>query len=248
MSFPRKRESRLVPQQKPLDTLHQKRILIEDIVVDNPREESMNDRSDTDGDGYSSDTKTEAELAPKPCEESLSQTLMKATGNVNTRIVAIICATLIVVGLLFWPTLYRYDKTTMKGNTYPVRTNRLTGHTEYYLAGEWLSGGAKERSTQAEILPVEEQAKVTGNANLSGYGSFSGKIYNGSNWTITEIKIRVAAKGENGVVKWNREFMTTTTIGPLTTEDFSFNVTGDENVSIALTEWGIVEVHGYKKK
>jgi hypothetical protein len=36
-----------------------------------------------------------------------------------------ICTTLIICGILFWPTLYRYDKTESK----LVRINRITGDT-----------------------------------------------------------------------------------------------------------------------
>ncbi|MEW6068110.1 MAG: hypothetical protein AB1610_07460 [Nitrospirota bacterium] len=164
----------------------------------------------------------------------------------NTKSIAIICATLILIGLLFWPTLYRYDKMTLQGNTFPVRTHRLTGYTEYFLMGKWIPQKGQERSKKSEILSVEEQNKVTGNAGLSGYGSFSGKIYNGSSWTITDMIIRVIAKEKNGNVRWDRKFKETQIISPLSTASIYIAVTGDENV--ASFTWGIEEIRGYKKE
>lgn len=164
----------------------------------------------------------------------------------NTKSIAIICATLILSGLLFWPTLYRYDKMTLQGDTLPVRIHRLTGYTEYFLMGKWIPQEGQEKSKQSKILPLEEQTKVTGNAGLSGYGSFSGKIYNGGNWTITDMIIRVIAKEKNGNVRWDRKFRETQVISPLSTASIDIDVTGDENV--ASFEWNIEEIRGYKKE
>jgi len=98
----------------------------------------------------------------------------------NTKTTAIICGTLILVGILFWPTLYRYDNTTLHGNTLPVRSHRLTGFTEYLLMGKWYPQEGQKIRKNTKLLPSQEQNKVTGNASLA-YGSFAGKIYNGSN-------------------------------------------------------------------
>lgn len=163
----------------------------------------------------------------------------------NTKSVAIICATLIVIGLLFWPTLYRYETMTIRENSLPVRIHRLTGTTEYFLMGTWYPEVGKEIKIQSVILPFEEMIKVTGNAGLTGYGSFSGKIYNGSNWTITDMIIRVIAKEKDGQVRWDRKFNETQVINPLSTTSITITVTGDANV--ASTEWNIGEIRGYKK-
>lgn len=164
----------------------------------------------------------------------------------NTKSIAIICATLILIGLLFWPTLYRYDKMTLQGNTFPVKTHRLTGYTKYFLMGRWIPQEGQKRSKQSDILPVGEQTKVTGNAGLSGVGSFRGKIYNGSSWTITDMIIRVIAREKNGNVRWERNFKETQIISPLSTASIYIEVTGDENV--ASTEWYIEEIRGYKNE
>ncbi|CAG1065734.1 hypothetical protein BAC1_01322 [uncultured bacterium] len=159
----------------------------------------------------------------------------------KTKNILIICVTLILFGIFFWPTLYHYDKMTVGGNMFPVRTNRLTGNSDIFLMNEWTS----QKTKKGKMLPASELNKITGNAGLNGYGSFSGKIYNGSDWTITKMIIQVVAKEKEGTVRWNRKYTETTSIAPLTTGYISFDVTGDENVS--SSEWSIDEVYGYKE-
>jgi len=162
---------------------------------------------------------------------------------------AIICVALLTAGVLFYPTLYRYDKTTnMMGQTIPIRINRLTGHTETFILGEWISGKKNSESPQEEIykkLPTSDIAKLTGNASLS-YGKFQGKIYNGSDWTIKEIVCRVIAKEKDGSVRWDRKFLVSfyLMLYPLRTEFFSVDVTGEEG--IGSYDWNIIEAKGYK--
>ncbi len=114
----------------------------------------------------------------------------------NNKTMLVVCVTVILCGILFWPTIYNYDHMVIGHNTYPVRMNRITGYTEYYLVGKWVSEESqKPVPTREEVLPPEEQAKVTGNAGFNSDGnSFEGEIYNGSsNWTIASLIIRVAA-------------------------------------------------------
>jgi hypothetical protein len=162
----------------------------------------------------------------------------------NTKTIGIICATLILVGVLFWPTLYRYDTMTLQGNTLPVRTHRLTGYTEYFLMGQWIPQKGQQGKKKSKILPVVEQSKVSGNAGLTGYGSFSRRIYNGSNWKITELVIRVIAKEKDGSIRWDRRFRAPQMISLLSTQNIHCSVTGDENV--ASFEWSIDEIRGYE--
>ena len=158
-------------------------------------------------------------------------------------IIICVCITLLIAGVLFWPTLYRYDKI---GNSMPIRINRLTGYTEYFADGKWNPEEGHEKFT-IQTLPVEEQAKVTGNASLKyPYGSFSGKIYNGTEWTITELTFRIVVKEKDGSARWYRLFKESKTIEPLSTGSFSISVTGAED--IASFDWYIVEVLGYKDK
>jgi hypothetical protein len=77
----------------------------------------------------------------------------------NIKLILIICSFLILSGVLFWPTIYRYDSMTINGNKLPIKTNRITGFTEYYSAGGWISQGAQKKG---KIIPADEQKKNYG--------------------------------------------------------------------------------------
>jgi hypothetical protein len=115
----------------------------------------------------------------------------------NQKSITALCITVIICGVLFWPTLYRYDHIMVGGNTFPVRMNRITGYTQVYLADKWVS--EEQHKSQPiiaeELFPPEERAKIQGNAGFNDHGtSFTGEIYNGSrDWTITSIILRVTA-------------------------------------------------------
>jgi len=154
-----------------------------------------------------------------------------------------VCVTLLIAGVLFWPTLYRYDKI---GNSIPFRINRLTGYTEYFVDGKWNPEEGHEKFI-SQTLPIDARVEVTGNASFDyPHGSFSGKIYNGSEWTITKFTLRIVAKEKDNSIRWDRKFSESKTIKPLSISKFSISVTGDENISSC--DWYIVEVLGYKGK
>ena len=163
----------------------------------------------------------------------------------KTKNLIIICSVLILCGILFWPTLYRYDKITIKRNTLPLRINRLTGYTECFLGSKWEPRNEQKNKIKSIQIPFEESFKITGNASLDR-GTFSGKIYNGSDWNITKIKFRVKAIEKDGKVRWDREFVDLNNIAPFTTSSFFVSVTGDNE--IGSFEWNINDVWGYKPK
>lgn len=134
-----------------------------------------------------------------------------------------------------------YIMTSSKGIAYEV--DRKTGKSWALIGGRKIPQESPDIKEQPEqILPYAERAKVTGNAGLS-YGSFSGKIYNGSTWTITRIVVNVTAKEQDGTVRWTRDFSDDVKISPLETGHFSVTVTGDEGVKDA--PWNIKEIYGY---
>lgn len=92
-------------------------------------------------------------------------------------------------------------------------------------------------------LPEDELAKVTGNAEIRG-GTFSGRIYNGSNWRIERVYLIATAKERNGNVRWTREMSASLDADPLETKFFSVPVTGDED--IGSTDWNIERAFGNK--
>jgi len=157
----------------------------------------------------------------------------------------VICSTLIICGILFWPTLYRYDKMTIKRNTLPLRTNRLTGYTEYFLGSEWKPAKDQKNKIKSIQIPFLESVKIKGNGLLD-HGTFSGDIYNGSDWNITKIKLRIKAIEKDGKVRWDRDFIDINNIAPLTASSFSVNVINAED--IGSFEWNINDVWGYNPK
>jgi hypothetical protein len=161
---------------------------------------------------------------------------------VRTSNVVILYASAFLAAVLFWPTLYRYDKDQSLGVI--VRTNRLTGRTTMLWGGNWIPtpGGVGSAKPSVE-LPESELAKLAGNAGISE-GRFRGKIYNGSNWRIERVYLVVAAKKRDGRVGWTREVSTTLDADPLDTGSFSLPVTGEED--IGSTDWKIERAFGYK--
>lgn len=155
-------------------------------------------------------------------------------------IVAVAC----LLGFYIWASHNRYYITTgSQGVAYEV--DRKTGES-WVLYGERKvpqRGGGEARQKERE-LPYETSSKITGNASLA-YGSFSGRLYNGSDWVVTRVVIRVSAKEKDGTVRWTRDFSEIVTIKPLTTESFSISVTGDEGITKA--PWNIEKIFGHKE-
>jgi hypothetical protein len=121
-------------------------------------------------------------------------------------------ALIIAVGIPFWPK-YRYEHL---GRTL-VRIHRVTGETAILVGGTWKTPETPEQPRKAQSFSWEAQSKVTGNASLSGFGSFSGSLYNGSDWTVTRVLFRVVAKEADGKVRWDRKFAHEMHVKPLST-------------------------------
>ena len=161
----------------------------------------------------------------------------------NIRTSIIFCVTLLLAGVVFWPTLYRYEKMDFQGLSTLVKINRLTGYTEYYMLGQWVSERPQKKEKASQPLPAVDKSLVIGKATLDGR-MFNGEIYNGSNWTVTSITFRVVAKDKSGSVRWDRKFKETTRLNPLAASYFSVTVTEVEGVG--SFDWSIDEVLGYK--
>ncbi len=105
-----------------------------------------------------------------------------------------------------------------------------------------------QEEKQIETLPSEEQEKVTGSGGPSDYGTFKGKIYNGSSWTIKRLVIRIQAKEKNGVIRWDRRFETSPgfaeIMSPLSTSTFEGSV--DDIAGLASADWSIADIQGYR--
>jgi hypothetical protein len=169
------------------------------------------------------------------------------TTNAKTASLAIAILLAAVFATTVWPTRYRYDHVNLEGTVLPVRMDRFTGRTEV-LRG--MSGWTKVAEGDAqgetdepkvEVLPPEEEAKVTGNAGLA-YGTlFQGKLYNGSTYDLREIVITLTAREPTGEERWSRQFKDKVFIKPLTTGDFQIEVTGAQGAKLS---WGIDSLKG----
>jgi hypothetical protein len=129
------------------------------------------------------------------------------------------------------------------GDHLAYEVDRQSGDTWIlYKTGKTPREDPAKHDGPLETVPHSERAKITGNASLSGYGRFSGELYNGSAWVIKQVVFQVTAKEANGSVRWSRNFKAQMRIEPLTAGTFAVTVTGDANVG-SLT-WDISEVWG----
>lgn len=154
----------------------------------------------------------------------------------------VLCGLLLLVGVLVWPTPYRYEKLQQGRDTILMRIHRLTGKAEQYVYGRWLSTQPDQPERRPQSLPMVELTKLSGNAGFEGRGIFSGKLYNGTSWTITEITVRIVARGIRKQL-WDRKFVAQVHAPRLSVSRFSFQVTGDEEV--VDFDWYILEAKGY---
>lgn len=77
--------------------------------------------------------------------------------KMNTKNIIVICIALILIGLLFWPTLYRYEHMIVNGTTLPVKIFRLTGSAEVLYGSEWVS----HEKHESKIIPEKERKKIS---------------------------------------------------------------------------------------
>ena len=167
----------------------------------------------------------------------------------NAKTLTVFFLTIFLIAILIWPTIYRYDRITIGNNTYPVKINRITGYAEHYYPGVgWVS---PQNNKKARVIPSEECDKIkvtrgttkkTDNIgelieSLNQNADFEVVVYNGSQWTVTEI-LFIFKTADNKTIK----LVGSGTIRPFTTSDMSIKVTGEEDKST----WKIKEIRGYK--
>ncbi len=190
----------------------------------------------------------------------------------NTLIIicGIICATLIMFGALFWPTLYLYSNMSDGKKTISVRINRITGTTEIFGELGWKMVG--DICTPL-LLPPEERAKLVRERGMFDdeleklfvksplpEGSYvdvphedrfalKSTLYNGSNWIINKIIIVIECKDKDGKTIWKRKYQANIIGGFIKPfSSFSFTIEpSDANGAFAYI-WFIDEAYGYKSK
>ena len=185
------------------------------------------------------------ERTSSPPQPQQSSTSRSPRINLTVAVVSAVLAIAALGGFYVWSSHNRfYIMAGSQGVAYEV--DRKTGET-WMLRGanktphKWPQRNAK----LVEELPSSESVKVTGNASL-GSGVFSGKVYNGSRWTVTKLIVTVTAKEENGDIRWSRDFAEDgLEIRPLTTGSFYISVAGDQGTK--ESSWSIKGVWGYRE-
>jgi hypothetical protein len=159
----------------------------------------------------------------------------------------VITAIAVLIGWYIYLQNMRYIVTgSQQGIAYQI--DRKTGESWTIYPGrrEKNRGPNLERiKKEYPLLPEEEQSKVDGNATLRSE-SFSGTLYNGSNWTIKEVIVRIIVKEKDGSTRWDRLFREAVTIPPLTTGDINFDIVGGQDFD--SFEWGLKEIKGISPK
>jgi hypothetical protein len=166
--------------------------------------------------------------------------------NKTVVLVVVIMSSAIVAGIHVWSLNNRYHMVTgMKGIVYEV--DARTGKSWVLIgASKTLHEPPKpEKKKILRPLPHAESAKITGNGSF-GFGSFSGKLYNGSTWNVARIKINVTATENSGSIRWSRDFVDEVAISPLEVGDFYVQVTGEQGIK--NVSWFIKEIHGYPER
>jgi hypothetical protein len=170
----------------------------------------------------------------------------------RTRNLTVVCVALLIAGIFFWPTIYRYEKT----SSTLIRINRLTGYTAYFAGNRWIGEQEPIASpTPKEVLPLSlgYLRQVTGTASLTRHQTlnlqmFSGDLYNGSDWTVSRVVFLVKAKRKDGSTLWERklehEFSDIDAIAlkPGKTSMFAIRTTVD--TGLHSHEWSILEASG----
>jgi hypothetical protein len=136
----------------------------------------------------------------------------------------------LIVGFVFWPTIYRYEKS----GSDVIRINRVTGLAQVLGDEGWKDLAPKETIvgrglfTSNPFFAEDELSKIQGNAGLTGYGYFKGSLYNGTSSQIAQVEFEITAKKFQEVV-WTRSYQEDfTDFKPKTSHAVLVAVTGDE--------------------
>ncbi len=86
----------------------------------------------------------------------------------RTMILASLCGAVLVafaiVAWFIWPTPYRYDRITLKGETHPIRIGRFTGEAEILFMDGWHSTKAEQERQAAVALTQAERSRAANEA------------------------------------------------------------------------------------
>ena len=148
---------------------------------------------------------------------------------------------LIIFGvILAWSFRYRYDHISFKGQRFPIRTHRLTDRTEMLDRKEWKVLGPGKFLSRSDLGGLHGTGKCIGNNMYCD-------IYNGSEWTLTEITILLKGTVIRpvGREQISRRYHLQGKANPFTSGEF----TCDLGLHIAQKldwSWRIISARGHK--
>jgi hypothetical protein len=160
--------------------------------------------------------------------------------QINTKAAVLLSLLVVTVGVVFWPTLYRYDRLDAGNRSVPMRINRITGRVEILRGGDWSDLRPKGRSSPTRPtrrLIDAEQTKITGGAGKLDYGFFSTPIHNGTVCELTTLYVTMRLPNEN-----LRAFKQSVSVRPLSAGEMSFPV--GTNTSETFISWWIDSAYG----
>lgn len=99
-----------------------------------------------------------------------------------------------------WPTPYRYDHIHIESSVFPVRIHRLTGKTEILFPNGWQE--RPDKAAHKEKVSDKELPNLHVEAFWDTWGKFTVSLYNGTEWQIDEIAVRVTTLPLPSGVDW----------------------------------------------
>ena len=124
----------------------------------------------------------------------------------NRLLMSVLAAIVVAFAFFVWPTPYRYDRIVSKdGESFPVRTNRLTGNAERLSPNTgWIPMQpiARPPLEKRKILTAPEIARleITQCKGDILPTQITCYLYNGTRYTITDVTLRLVIKGGDKVV------------------------------------------------
>jgi hypothetical protein len=173
------------------------------------------------------------------------------------------CITLIICGILFWPTLYRYDSMNDGKRIISVRINRITGNTEFFNGTlGWEKPFNPKDYAPPQRLPAAEIAKLIGENQDPFYNfgrsplpkgsyvtipdkkdfSFKSEIYNGTKYPIGRLIVIIEAKNKDETIRWKRKYQAKLNGQTQPLASAIINVEPSDTFGVAFYIWSIEEV------
>jgi len=121
--------------------------------------------------------------------------------------------------------------------------DRQTGRTWVIIGDKKIEAKEPTLPPALQTIPRSLTAKINGRVGPgSSRGYFSGDVYNGTQWTVRELRLELTVHTKDGE-SWVRSFHIDTTINSYKTSTIVFDVADRREVE--RFTWALVEARGY---